>query len=134
MNRLTIIVMIIGALVLAGCDGGDGTTSAATSDQATNSTSSTDVTIKNFAFMPETIEVPAGTTITWTNQDDFAHTVTSGTPDEQTGRFDSELGSLGEHAASGTMATFTAEEPGEISYFCRFHPRMKGTIVVTEES
>ena len=34
------------------------------------------VTIDNFTFSPETLTVPSGTTVTWTNQDDMVHTVT----------------------------------------------------------
>ena len=39
-----------------------------------------------------TIEVEPGTTITWLNEDNIDHTVTSGTPNEPTGVFDAELG------------------------------------------
>src|SRR5262245_11019965 len=35
------------------------------------------VAIQNFAFSPATITVKAGTTVTWTNHDQDAHTVTA---------------------------------------------------------
>ena len=38
-----------------------------------------EVFIQGMAFNPSTITVAAGTTITWTNKDGFAHTVTSDT-------------------------------------------------------
>ena len=38
------------------------------------------VTIQTFQFKPMPIEVPAGSKVTFTNQDDITHTVTSGTP------------------------------------------------------
>jgi plastocyanin len=35
--------------------------------------------------------VKAGTRLTWTNQDDITHTVTSGTPEQRDGRFEMPL-------------------------------------------
>ena len=35
------------------------------------------VAIQNFAFSPATVTVKSGTTITWTNRDSDAHTVTA---------------------------------------------------------
>src|SRR5881394_1794261 len=40
-------------------------------------TPGTAVSIDNFAFEPPALGVGAGVTITWTNDDDVAHTVTS---------------------------------------------------------
>src|SRR5439155_19820972 len=34
-----------------------------------------EVTIDNFSFLPQTLTVPAGTTVTWINRDDVPHTV-----------------------------------------------------------
>ena len=42
------------------------------------------VTIQGLAFSPTTLTVPVNTTVTWTNKDATAHTVTS-----DTGAFDS---------------------------------------------
>jgi plastocyanin len=72
------------------------------------SAGATAVAIKDFAFSPDSLEVPVGTTVTWTNQDSVAHTVTA-----DDGSFDS--GQL------GNGATFS---------HCMNHPRMKATIVV----
>jgi len=49
------------------------------------------VTVQLFQFKPGQIEVKAGTRLTWTNQDDITHTVTSGTPEQRDGRFDQRL-------------------------------------------
>ncbi|MDX1621331.1 MAG: plastocyanin/azurin family copper-binding protein [Nitriliruptorales bacterium] len=127
----TVGALVVAIAVLSGCTSDD-QSSAQQSDPG--SPMSVEISIENFEFMPDEIEVPVGSTITWTNQDDFAHTVTSGEPAQQTGRFDEELGSLGAHESSGKMASVTVDEPGAISYFCRFHPRMTATVVVTEES
>ncbi|MFD5475640.1 plastocyanin/azurin family copper-binding protein [Streptomyces sp. NPDC127105] len=80
------------------------------------------VAIRNFAFSPTTLKVKTGTTVTWTNQDTDAHTVTS-------------AGSGGplRSAALATHATyryrFTA--PGTYHYLCTIHPFMTATVEVT---
>jgi plastocyanin len=78
-----------------------------------------EVFIQNMAFDPVTITVTANTTITWTNKDGPAHTVTS-----NTGLFDS--GSM------STNATFSHlfATPGSYPYHCTFHPSMTATVVV----
>lgn len=78
------------------------------------------VAIMNFAFVPPSLSVPTGTTVTWTNQDDVAHTVTA--DDGKT--FDHTLD------PSQTFG-FTAATPGTYTYFCRLHPFMKATLTVT---
>lgn len=79
------------------------------------------VEIVAFAFGPETMAVPAGTTITWTNRDTTAHTVDSVSGDE--------LNS--DSIAEGTTFDHTFNTPGTYTYFCAFHPFMKGTVEVT---
>ncbi len=80
------------------------------------------VTIDNFVFTPETLTIPAGTRVTWTNQDDIPHLVVSANrpPD-----FKSPVLDTDEHFAR------VFETPGTYVYFCGLHPHMKGTIVVT---
>ncbi len=62
--------------------------------------------------------------MTWTNQDDIEHTVTSGTPDRPDGRFNSRL------AGKGATFSFTFTEPGTYSYFCNRHQSMRGQVRV----
>jgi plastocyanin len=78
------------------------------------------VTIAGFAFAPALIEVPAGGTVTWTNDDDVPHTATAGD-----GAFDS--GTLPPGASYGHI--FAA--PGTYPYACLIHPGMTGTVVAT---
>jgi plastocyanin len=77
------------------------------------------VTIQNFAFNPPSVEIPAGTVVTWTNLDSVPHTATAAN-----GTFDS--GNLN----PGQSFSFTFTEPGTIGYGCSYHPSMVGTIVV----
>jgi plastocyanin len=79
------------------------------------------VAISDFAFDPGTIEVPVGTTITWTNEDSAAHTATS--VDKI---WDSNI------LEQGESFSYTFEEAGTFDYLCSLHPSMLGQIVVTE--
>ena len=82
------------------------------------------VEIANFEFKPETVTVKKGTTVTWTNNDSTAHTVT---PDEESDEFKgSEL------LSQGQTYEVTFNTPGTFSYHCEPHPQMKATVVVTE--
>ena len=77
------------------------------------------IRIDNFNFTPPTLVVAPGTTVTWTNADDEAHTVV-----EKDRKFKS--------AALDTDETFsqTFTAPGEYDYICSIHPYMAGRIVV----
>ena len=99
-------------------------TPAAAPDAATpagemDSNAGTSVAIKDYAFTPATLTVPAGTTVTWTNNDPVPHTATAGD-----GSFDS--GNLN----PGQSFAFTFATPGSYPYVCQYHAGMKGTIVV----
>lgn len=82
------------------------------------------VTIQTFQFRPSPIEVRAGTQVTWVNQDDIRHTVTSGIPENRDGRFNASL------AGKGAQFSFTFSQPGTYSYFCDRHQHMRGQIQV----
>ena len=76
-----------------------------------------------FYVLPE-ITVSSGTTVTWTNDDSTAHTVTPGENAQPEGQFDSGM--------MAPAATFehTFAEAGEYPYFCLLHPNMVGTVSV----
>ena len=78
----------------------------------------TAVKISNFTFNPPQITVKAGTTVTWTNEDDIPHTIVS-PPAIRSKALDSE-----------DKFSFTFTTPGSYKYFCGLHPHMTGTIVV----
>jgi plastocyanin len=77
-----------------------------------------------FQFRPGQLEVKAGTRVTWTNQDEITHTVTSGTPERRDGRFDQRL------EGRGAAATVEFTNPGVYPYYCGRHPSMRGEIRV----
>jgi amicyanin len=76
------------------------------------------VKIGNFTFGPQDLKVKAGTTVTWTNEDDMPHTIVS--PNS----FRSKV-----LETDGTYS-FTFTTPGAYKYFCSLHPHMTGTVVV----
>jgi plastocyanin len=78
-----------------------------------------------YEFMPMELTVPAGTTVTWINNDEAEHTVTA-----SDGLFDSG-NIMTANVAPGASFSFTFTEPGTYEYTCTIHPRMSGTIVVT---
>jgi len=76
-------------------------------------------------FDPEVIDISVGTTVTWENQDNTVHTVTSGTSDVGAdGMFDSEM------MNAGDTYEFTFTNAGNYNYYCTFHPWMVGTVNV----
>jgi len=78
----------------------------------------------SYKFEPEAITVPAGTEVTWTNNDNFTHSVRL-----------LDDGNVVLTMAPGESVSFTFDEPGLHEYDCSFHSTdMKGTVLVTEAS
>ncbi len=76
-------------------------------------------------YLPYEMTVGAGTTVSWSNDDTAAHTVTSGLPSEGTdGLFDSGL------FAAGETYEVTFNDTGTFDYFCMVHPWMTGIVNV----
>lgn len=76
------------------------------------------VEIRAFQFDPDTLRVAPGDTIVWINQDAVPHTATA-----EDGAWDS--GAI----AAGDSWSRVVEGTGTQSYFCTFHPTMRGVIV-----
>jgi plastocyanin len=92
----------------------------ASPEAAEASAESTAVTIQGFAFNPPTIEIPAGGSVTWTNEDNAPHTATGLDRDAL------QSGTI----PFGESYTQTFDTAGTFEYFCEFHPNMEGSIVV----
>lgn len=114
-------------LAIAACSGAASPTAPATAPSTAASaqasaggSGSKAVDIKNSAFNPATITVKAGDTVTWTNNDGFAHTVTLDDNSVDSGNLNA--GATFDHAfaAAGTFA-----------YHCKIHASMHGTVTVT---
>jgi YVTN family beta-propeller protein len=77
------------------------------------------VSIAKFAFVPATITISAGQSITWTNTDPVAHTATS----------DDKVWDSGNLSPNASFTT-TFSQPGTYAYHCTIHPFIRGTVVV----
>lgn len=73
---------------------------------------------KSYRFDPKAIEIKAGQTVTWTNHDNFTHTVkVDGQADHKVGR--------------GHSVSITFDKPGIYHYECTLHSHdMHGTVIV----
>ena len=112
---LNILVLLISAMVITSCSKG----SSYNSTPSTTPPVANSVSIVNMSFSPATLTVTAGTTVTWTNNDNMTHTVTS----DATG-FDSGDLTVGSKFSKVFSVACT------YSYHCTIHPTMKGSIVV----
>ena len=108
---LAMAVMIAMLLLLVGSPG------VTAIDQPSAGTA--EVKIDNFSFAPETLTVPVGTTVTWTNRDDIPHTVVS-----TDGVFKSKVRDTDE------KFSYTFAKAGTYPYYCSLHPKMTGKVVV----
>jgi plastocyanin len=95
----------------------DSQRSVAANDQPSAATA--DVKIDNFVFGPQTVTVPMGTTVTWTNHDDIPHTSVSAE-----GVFKSKV------MDTDDKFSYTFTKAGTYPYFCSIHPRMTGCVIV----
>ena len=100
------------AIWLAACSSG-----ASASPVATNQVDLP----KSYKFAPANITVPVGTTVTWTNNDEFTHSV----------RLLDDGGKI-MIMKPGESVSFTFDKVGTHNYDCSFHPQnMKGSVIVT---
>jgi plastocyanin len=106
---LAAATVLAAGLVAAGCGG-----TGASEPVATNEVKMA----KSYRFDPETVEIRAGETVTWTNEDNFTHTV------EVEGQGDHKVG-------RGESVSITFDEPGTYDYVCTLHRQdMSGTVIV----
>ena len=75
------------------------------------------MTVDRLVFEPAEIEVRVGETVEWTNRDRIAHSATV-------------KGGWEVMIPPGKVATRVVEAGDTVDYYCRFHPNMKGRIVV----
>ena len=104
------VALLAATLFAAGCGGaGESSEPVATTEVEM---------VKSYRFDPKTIEIEAGDTVTWTNEDNFTHTV--------------QVEGQGDHQVEqGERLTLTFEKPGTYRYVCTLHSRdMDGEVIV----
>ena len=78
------------------------------------------ISIRDYKYSIETLEILVGETVAWANFDGVPHTVTSDSGDE----LNSAL------LSNREIYTHTFNKKGTYSYYCKLHPYMKGIIIV----
>lgn len=117
-NSLAIIDTPLASLTDVNSNTGEQDTTEDRGRQNTQSNSN-QVSIENYSFNPQTITVPAGTTIIWINKDDDVHTVVSAEKKFSSGALD-----------TNDKFSFTFNDSGTYNYYCSMHPHMTGKIIV----
>jgi plastocyanin len=77
------------------------------------------ISMENLVVSPAETSAKVGDTIEWVNKDIFAHTATA-----RNGDFDVTM-------PPKKTVTMVLKKAGTIDYYCRFHPNMKATLIVT---
>jgi plastocyanin len=77
------------------------------------------VAVDKMAFDPPRVSAHVGDTIEWASSDFVVHTATAKNKD-----WDVAIPAKG-------VGRVTLAHPGEVEYFCRYHPNMTGQIIVT---
>ncbi len=85
----------------------------------TPSSPAASVAIQNFAFVPDTVRIKVGNSVTWTNMDTAPHTAT-----DLNNKFDS--GSL----TTNQTFNFAFATAGTYTYHCLIHSMMKNAVVI----
>jgi plastocyanin len=111
------VFLLISAIVVVSCGKSN---SYSSGNNNTPPPPTNTVSIVNMSFSPANLTVKAGSTVTWTNNDNMDHTVTS-----DNGSFDSG------HITMGSKYSKVFATTGSFPYHCTIHATMKGTITVT---
>jgi plastocyanin len=109
MTKFLLPAVAAAALLAAGC-GGSGTSEPVAATEVEM--------VKSYRFDPKVIEIEVGDTVTWTNEDNFTHTV--------------QVEGQGDHKVEqGESVSITFDEPGTYDYVCTLHSQdMDGTVIV----
>ena len=120
------LVVVSAFLLFAIACGGSSSTAPSPSPTPAPGGSSSSVAIPagasslgNRAYAPDDVNVSAGDTVTWMNNDSIEHTSTSDGNGWNSGV-----------VAPGARFSFTFQTAGTFSYHCSIHPGMVGTVVV----
>jgi plastocyanin len=126
-NMISVIfgmIIISSMIVINGCN--KSSYSTAPPSGGSGSPGANEVWMQGIAFNPASKTISVGTTITWTNKDSFAHTVTSGVPNAQDGLFNS--GNLN----NGATFSYKFNTVGTYKYYCTIHGSMMTATMIVQ--
>jgi plastocyanin len=109
--------VVVALVAFALANHGSGSSSPRSAASVTGTAAA--VTIRNYAFAPQSLTVKVGTRVTWTNRDSTAHTATANQGSFDTGTIN-----------PGQSKAIEFSHPGKYAYHCAFHAFMTGTITV----
>ena len=126
MRSVTVAAILIGSAPVWAhdeCDEEENKVAGSANDESPRlpTQSAAKVTIKLFQYQPARLQVNAGTTVTWLNEDEIFHTVSTERP---------ENGFNGSLDGKGRSFSFTFSQPGIYAYYCDRHEHMRGEIEV----
>jgi plastocyanin len=109
MTRFLLPAVAAAAMFAAGCGSGESSEPVATTEVQM---------VKSYRFDPKVIEIAAGETVTWTNDDNFTHTV--------------QVDGQGDHKVEqGESFSIAFDTPGTYHYVCTLHSKdMDGEVIV----
>jgi plastocyanin len=110
MRTFVLAALVVASLFAAGCGG---------AAESSEPVATTEVQmVKSYRFDPNVIEIEAGDTVTWTNEDNFTHTV------KVDGQEDHKV-------EQGESFSITFDTPGTYHYVCTLHSQdMDGEVIV----
>ncbi len=109
MSSLGVALVVSLAVIAAGCGESESSEPVATTEVAM---------AKSYRYDPKVIEIEAGETVTWTNEDNFTHTV------QVDGQEDNK-------AEPGESVSIAFDTPGTFHYVCTLHRQdMDGEVIV----
>jgi plastocyanin len=128
-NKTVLAIVLAASSLIAACGSDDSNSSSSSSSSGTSGAATTPngVTVKSNQFVPASLTVKVGDTVTWTWAGG-THDVVSGANCASDGAWSSTL-----QSTSGSKFTHTFDTAGSFEYFCTPHcasSAMKGTIVV----
>jgi plastocyanin len=123
MSRMTFRLMT--CIVLAACTAAPAANDGAKNDAKKDEKKAKSHTVEmdDKRYEPAKLTIKVGETVVWENVDDHDHTVIA---DDKSFKSD--------NISPGDTYEFTFKKAGTYKYACKYHPRMKGTIVVEKSS
>lgn len=115
---IAVVIIIIGSIYYFSRNNYSGqNTLSPTSTLTPAPQDSSQISIKNFAFDPDQLNINKGETVTWINKDSTTHRISGN-------------GFQSVDLTEGQSYSFAFNNAGTYDYICGIHPSMKGRVIV----